>query len=227
MRAARLRKSSSSERADRPRARARSLFRDAILDAAEEEFASAGFHAARVQDIARRAGVAVGTLYNHFGMKEDVLVALLDQRMREMTEALAPAPEDPAKYVDRLCARLTRLLGYRDRHDAFFSLALEHGLLGDATGAARQILGARTLPHSGRFEKVTLDLVDEGIAASAFAAGDRELQAAFLKATFRAVARWARGKGSVTPEETARKMVALFLGGASAAAKARVKASRK
>jgi len=65
-----------------PRHRARTMFREAILEAAEEELAASGFHGARIQDIAKRAGVAVGTFYNHFETKEDVLLALLDFRMR-------------------------------------------------------------------------------------------------------------------------------------------------
>ena len=64
-------------RTRRVRETTKALFRKAILDAGEEVFASAGFYGAKVQDIAARAGVAVGTIYNHFGQKEDVLIALL------------------------------------------------------------------------------------------------------------------------------------------------------
>jgi AcrR family transcriptional regulator len=198
---------------DRVRSRARSMYREAIIEAAEEELASSGFHGARIQDIAKRAGVAVGTFYNHFETKEDVLLALLDLRMREITGILAPSRDDPERWADRLVTRLTRLLEYKDRHVPFFVLAVEHGLLGDATGAAQHLLGERPLPHAGRFDRAMLDLVDEGLAANAIEDGDRELQAAFLKNTIRAVARWGRDKGSVPPRDIALTIVALFLGG--------------
>jgi AcrR family transcriptional regulator len=199
----------------RARDRARLVYRDAILDAAEEELAASGFHAARVQDIAARAGVAVGTFYNHFETKEDVLVALLDLRMRELAEALAATSADPERWEDRAAARLERVLAYKDRHAAFFALAVEHGLLGDATAAAKQLLGGRSLPHVGRFDRAFLELVDDGVASGAIARGDRDLHAAFLKGTTRAVARWARGKGSVLPRHIAETIIALFLQGAS------------
>jgi AcrR family transcriptional regulator len=206
----------------RTRDKARLVYREAILDAAEEELAASGFHATRVQDIARRAGVAVGTFYNYFETKEDVLVALLDLRMREMAEAFGPRAGEPQKWVDRLEARLTRVLTYKDRHAAFFTVAIEHGLLGDATAAAKQLLGGRSLPHVGRFDRAIADLVDEGIAAGAIADGDRELYAAFLRATVRGVARWARGKdASVTARDIAATIVTLFLGGAGAAKRRR------
>src|SRR5262249_22363761 len=44
--------------------------REAILAAALDEFSARGFAAARLDDIARRAGVAKGTIYLHFRDKE-------------------------------------------------------------------------------------------------------------------------------------------------------------
>jgi len=44
--------------------------REAILSAALDEFAAQGFAATRLDDVARRAGVAKGTIYLHFRDKE-------------------------------------------------------------------------------------------------------------------------------------------------------------
>jgi AcrR family transcriptional regulator len=44
--------------------------REAILRAALDEFAARGFAAARLDDVAKRAGVAKGTIYLHFRDKE-------------------------------------------------------------------------------------------------------------------------------------------------------------
>jgi AcrR family transcriptional regulator len=51
--------------------------RSAILDAALEEFAAQGFAAARLDDVARRAGVAKGTIYLHFKDKEALFQELI------------------------------------------------------------------------------------------------------------------------------------------------------
>lgn len=53
-----------------------------ILDAAVKVFAEKGFHRATIPDIAKVAGIAVGTIYNYFGKKEDLLFALM-HRMNE------------------------------------------------------------------------------------------------------------------------------------------------
>jgi len=51
--------------------------REAILDAALNEFAARGFAAARLDDVARRAGVAKGTIYIHFRDKEALFQELI------------------------------------------------------------------------------------------------------------------------------------------------------
>jgi AcrR family transcriptional regulator len=53
------------------------LRRDAILAAALDEFAANGFAATRLDDVARRAGVAKGTIYLHFRDKEALFQELI------------------------------------------------------------------------------------------------------------------------------------------------------
>src|SRR5277367_6476744 len=55
--------------------------RDAILDAALDEFSARGFAAARLDDVAKRAGVAKGTIYLHFKDKESLFQDLIRSRM--------------------------------------------------------------------------------------------------------------------------------------------------
>ncbi len=51
--------------------------REAILGAAFEEFSSRGFEAARLDDVAKRAGVAKGTIYLYFADKETLFQELV------------------------------------------------------------------------------------------------------------------------------------------------------
>jgi TetR/AcrR family fatty acid metabolism transcriptional regulator len=70
-----------------------------ILQAAVKVFARKGYFAARVAEIAQRAGVADGTIYLYFRGKEDILVSLFDElmaehveRAREEMQAVSDAP---------------------------------------------------------------------------------------------------------------------------------------
>jgi AcrR family transcriptional regulator len=68
----RNRAKSSGKRAEQSAAR-----REAILAAALDEFSASGFAAARLDDVARRAGVAKGTIYLHFRDKEALFQELI------------------------------------------------------------------------------------------------------------------------------------------------------
>src|SRR5580658_1642295 len=95
-----------ADRLPRRRDEARALFRNAILDAAEAVFAERGFHGARIQDIAERARIAVGTVYNHFEQKDDVLSALLEERTEGLLAQVRAREGDPADFRARLHARM-------------------------------------------------------------------------------------------------------------------------
>jgi AcrR family transcriptional regulator len=51
--------------------------REAIMEAALDEFIARGFTATRLDDVARRAGVAKGTIYLHFRDKESMFEELI------------------------------------------------------------------------------------------------------------------------------------------------------
>ena len=81
---------SSPERPDR-NDRAGGDKRERILAAAERIFARHGFFAARVSEIAKEAGVADGTIYLYFKSKDDLLISLFENRMRQVNEELRVA----------------------------------------------------------------------------------------------------------------------------------------
>jgi AcrR family transcriptional regulator len=60
-----------------------------ILDAAIRVFATRGFHACRVSDVADEAGVAYGLVYHYFGSKEEILNTLFTERWQIMLDAIA------------------------------------------------------------------------------------------------------------------------------------------
>ena len=53
--------------------------REKLLDAAIEIFFQKGFHATRLEDIAKQAGLSKGTLYLYFENKEAIFLALIER----------------------------------------------------------------------------------------------------------------------------------------------------
>jgi len=65
-----------------------------VLDAAREVFAEQGIDAP-VTEIADRAGVGIGTIFRRFPTKDDLLVAVVEQRTQQLIEAADLALESP------------------------------------------------------------------------------------------------------------------------------------
>ena len=102
--------------------------RQRILEAARKRFRYYGVRKTTMQEIARDAGVAVGTLYLCFKDKDDLLVAATEEyvaRHRRQAEAIlasaAPAADKLRRYIlDRFrAAKATRAGGYRPGVELF------------------------------------------------------------------------------------------------------------
>jgi TetR/AcrR family transcriptional regulator, fatty acid metabolism regulator protein len=73
-----------------------------ILDAAVRVFASKGYHASRVGDIAEEAGVAHGLLYHYFRSKEELLETISGETWRDVADAVRAVEETDESARERL-----------------------------------------------------------------------------------------------------------------------------
>nr|WP_280115265.1 TetR/AcrR family transcriptional regulator [Roseibium denhamense] len=87
--------------------------RRTILDAAMLCFIENGYHQTGVRDIAKRAGVSLGNLYNHFPGKHDVLAEIAALERAELTPFLdlLAGSDAPAKTIDDFVAAYAAYLG--------------------------------------------------------------------------------------------------------------------
>ncbi|MET0443577.1 MAG: helix-turn-helix domain-containing protein [Pseudorhodoplanes sp.] len=85
--------------------------REAILSAALDEFSGAGYAATRLDDVARRAGVAKGTIYLYFADKETLFQELARSMLSPFVgniEAFAAADIPFPKLIDALAEAFVR-----------------------------------------------------------------------------------------------------------------------
>ena len=90
---------------------------DCILQAAAEEFAEKGYGGARVDEIARRAGVNKATLYYRIGDKDELYQAVLDRVLGQTADQVCAAVgntngcEEKIRHFVTIIARNTKEMG--------------------------------------------------------------------------------------------------------------------
>ena len=146
----------------RPRTRAvlpedKSERRAEILRAAEGLLKQAPQGAFSVDQLARRAGLAKGTVYLYFGTREEVLLAVHAERQQDLFDSLDKAlgaPRVDIRLVARTVARFLRT------HPEFLPLAancrgmLETNIGTEAALAYKQAIGARLVKIGTRLEQL-------------------------------------------------------------------------
>jgi AcrR family transcriptional regulator len=100
-----------------------------LLEQAKLAFAEFGADAS-LDEIARRAGVASGTLYRHFPTRLDLIEAVLEEQMRALADLgrdLATADDELDAVSTWLRAALRHGLAYRGLAAAVMNSALDRG----------------------------------------------------------------------------------------------------
>ncbi|MCQ6552022.1 TetR/AcrR family transcriptional regulator [Streptomyces sp. C10-9-1] len=85
-----------------PRQVDREARREQVLDAAVRVFARQGYAASRIEDVAREAGVAKGSVYLSFGSREELLRAAFDGLADRSGALLADVGRRPGGAAERL-----------------------------------------------------------------------------------------------------------------------------
>jgi AcrR family transcriptional regulator len=99
-----------------------------LLDAAMEVFVARGYHAAAMDEIADRAGVSKPVLYQHFPGKQELYLALLDESVDRLIEAVAAALRSTSDNRQRVNATFAAYYEYIAEHTGTFRLVFESDL---------------------------------------------------------------------------------------------------
>ena len=198
--------SSSIEKPVRLRDRLRDETSRAILSAAEEVFSEEGLHA-RMEQIAARAGVAVGTLYNHFQDRQALAAALSCSRREGLFARLDQALKaaEGRSIREQLRAFLSAVAEHARAHGRYLTMLVQAG-----EGPARANPGRSVLDELAARAEV---VVQRGVAAGELRQEAEGIHALALVGMVRAAS--ARTlSGGVGWEALTEPLIDLFLRGA-------------
>jgi len=156
------------------------VYRDAILAAAQAEFAIQGYAATKMVDVARRAGLSVGALYRYFENKEAIFFSMMERGAADVLARMEKASEaaDPA---ERLAGLISVNLRFIEENRSMF---LVFHQLRDSDRAHCQMLAAESDSVRGRIFAMFRRALADGVAAGTFRADiPLDDQLAFLTGT--------------------------------------------
>ncbi|MFO0664200.1 MAG: TetR/AcrR family transcriptional regulator [Polyangiaceae bacterium] len=184
--------------------------RERIVDAAIGVFAKAGFHAARVSDVAKAAGVADGTIYLYFDSKEALLISILESRVERLLSVMRERIPAETNAAMRLRSVIELQLGLLDG---------EKDLAEVVTMIVRQspeLMKDRAVPKFSSYLEAISDIISAGQKDGSFRAdvSPNLVARAIFGALDGLALTWALGKadrGGLTG--VAAQIAEIFLGG--------------
>ncbi|MBA8795650.1 AcrR family transcriptional regulator [Friedmanniella endophytica] len=108
-----------------------------LLEVARELFAEKGYYAAAMDDIAEAAGVSKPVLYQHFGSKLELYLALLDASCERLTALLARALASTRDNAERVRGTTRAFYEFVSHEGAEFRFVFESDLTAEPLVAER------------------------------------------------------------------------------------------
>ncbi len=177
-----------------------------VLAAAVEVFSERGYRAASMNDIAAKLGMGKASLYHYVSSKEDVLIELYENVLRENVIAARRIAVSEQTAIEALAEVIRDRVAYTCRNQDLLRVFFEE----EAELPTRQQRRLISVRHE--YEQTLLDIVARGEATGEFHLSTTP--AIFINTLLGAanwVYKWYRPRGSLSPEELGAQMAGVLL----------------
>jgi AcrR family transcriptional regulator len=147
--------------------------REAIVAAALELIARDGYAGAQVASVAKRAGVATGTVYRHFPSKSELFAEVFRRASQREVDAMAEAGREDGRPAAERAASAIEAFARR----ALAGRRLAYALIAEPVDP---VVEAERLVFRRAYHRVVAEILEDGIAAGEFPAQDVEVSSAAI-----------------------------------------------
>lgn len=136
--------------------------RDLIIDAAALLFSEFGFHEVNMELVAKKAGIAKGTIYNYFKSKEELYFAINETRLNRLISELERKFKEQISVIDDLKGFTIHLFMFLLKYRDFF-------LIFQRTRLKKQPLKSKNLElNIARLKEMLSNILKEGVEKKVF-----------------------------------------------------------
>ncbi|MGB9665578.1 MAG: TetR/AcrR family transcriptional regulator, partial [Ignavibacteria bacterium] len=136
--------------------------RNLIIDTAAQLFSEFGFHEVNMDLVARKAGIAKGTIYNYFKSKEELYFAINETRLNRLITELEKKFKEQVEVLEDLKGFTIHLFMFLLKYKDFF-------LIFQRTRLKKQTLKSKNLEHLiARLKEMLSEILKEGVETRVF-----------------------------------------------------------
>ena len=141
-----------------------------IQSAALKLFIKKGITGTTTKEIARKAGVSEGTIYNYFDSKGDLAYKLFERHMDRFRDVLDQSTSPVEGSARKLAAAVRAFFGFAEANpDAYAYIMIGH------------YTELQKMPYDKKKPRdIFVDIISEGIREGVFTGTDRDLSSAFV-----------------------------------------------
>ncbi|HEV2547264.1 MAG TPA: TetR family transcriptional regulator [Stellaceae bacterium] len=181
------------------------LKRRLILEAAAKLFSERGYAATRIEDIITELSASRRVIYEHFGGKSDILVAICEQAIRstiDLATRVARTPLDPVEKLRRLVREFTEIvIANRD----YIAISTREMMFLPSDSRVR------IARMQKKFDRILGTVLADGVERDVFALADPAITALAIGGMILWTHRWYRAGGRLSSDQVADAMAAAAL----------------
>jgi len=184
--------------------------RQKLIEAASVEFAEIGYARANVSRISEQAGFATGTVYNYFRSKHELLIAVVEHAMSELTEEIRRETVAISDPIEKARQAIRADFRFMEHNEALSKVIVREGFAADPQ-RQREFLEAMA-PASGIF----IEILEQGKREGRVRADIDAIRATVLAdgmVAYMLLARWALEDSQLTYDEMAELTIKCFIEG--------------
>lgn len=134
----------------------KNLTRERIIDSASQLFSQNNYHEVMIEDVAKNANIAKGTVYNYFESKEELYFSLIEQKMSALTNSLIEKIRGENDKVSSLHAFILHNYMFMMKYQNFFRIYQK-----ESFNKQNELCNEIT-ELENRLKKLLVDIINEG-----------------------------------------------------------------